>query len=88
MSYGMAMNDPLSVKLRRELQAVAIDSTIYAVAKLCLTMHPAFVYEVCFNDATPLLTYKAMEKTSIDVLPSKNQALCKYCTLASKLKHC
>ena len=26
--------------------------------------------------------------TSIDVLPSKNQALCKYCTLASKLKHC
>ena len=28
------------------------------------------------------------EVTSIDVLPSKNQALCKYCTLASKLKHC
>ena len=26
-------------------------------------------------------------KTSIDVLPSKNQALCEYCTLASKLKH-
>ena len=27
-------------------------------------------------------------ETSIDVLPSKNQAPCKYCTLASKLKHC
>ena len=25
-------------------------------------------------------------QTSIDVLPSKNQALCKYCTLASKFK--
>ena len=23
-----------------------------------------------------------------DVLPSKNQELCDYCTLASKLKHC
>ena len=27
-------------------------------------------------------------KTSIDVLPSKNQAPCKYCTHVSKLKHC
>ena len=54
----MAVNDPLSVKL----WAAVIDNTIYAVAKLCLTMHPAFVYGVCFNDATPLLTYKAMEK--------------------------
>ena len=27
-------------------------------------------------------------ETSIDVLPSKNQALCDYCTLVSKLKHC
>ena len=26
--------------------------------------------------------------TSIDVLPSKNQALCEYCTHVSKLKHC
>ena len=28
------------------------------------------------------------KKTSIDVLPSKNQALCEYCTHLSKLKHC
>jgi len=27
-------------------------------------------------------------KTSIDVLPSKNQALCEYCTHVSKLKDC
>ena len=60
----MAVNDPLSVKLR----AAAIDSTIYAVAKLCLTMHPAFVYRVCFNDATPLLTYKAMEKIKLSLV--------------------
>ena len=26
--------------------------------------------------------------TSIDILPSKNQALCDYCTLVSKLKRC
>ena len=26
--------------------------------------------------------------TRIDVLPSKNQALCEYCTLVSKQKHC
>ena len=26
-------------------------------------------------------------ETSIDVLPSKNKALCDYCTLPSKLKH-
>ena len=26
--------------------------------------------------------------TSINVLPSQNQALCEYCTLVSKLKHC
>ena len=34
------------------------------------------------------LRYNMLFLTSIDVLPSKNQALCKYCTLASKLKHC
>ena len=27
-------------------------------------------------------------KTSINVLPSKNQVLSEYCTLVSKLKHC
>ena len=27
-------------------------------------------------------------KTSIDVLPSKNQAMCEYCTLVIKLKDC
>ena len=26
--------------------------------------------------------------TSIDVIPSKNQTLCEYCTHVSKLKHC
>ena len=45
----MTVNDPLSVKLR----AASIDSAIYAVAKLCLTMHPAFVYGVCFNERNP-----------------------------------
>ena len=33
-------------------------------------------------------TVKQLNITSIDVLPSKNQALCEYCTLVSKLKHC
>ena len=27
-------------------------------------------------------------QTSVDVLPSKNQALCEYCTHSNKLKHC
>ena len=27
-------------------------------------------------------------QTSIDVLPSKNQALCEYCTHVSKPRHC
>ena len=27
-------------------------------------------------------------ETSIDVLQSKNQALCEYCTHVNKLKHC
>ena len=67
--YGR-LNDPLSVKLR----AVVIASTIYAVAMLCLTMHvhPAFVYGVCFNlgfnDATPLLTYKATEEIKLNLV--------------------
>ena len=26
--------------------------------------------------------------TRVDVLPSKNQALCEYCTLVGTLKHC
>ena len=30
----------------------------------------------------------ALCRTSIDVPPSKNQALCEYCTLVSKLEHC
>ena len=42
-TYDMTVNDPLSVKL----WAAVIDNTIYAVAKLCLTMHPAFIYGVC-----------------------------------------
>ena len=32
--------------------------------------------------------FKEMKKTSINVLPSKNQALCEYYTLVSKFKHC
>ena len=35
-----------------------------------------------------IFMYVHNKVTSIDVLPSKNQALCKYYTLASKLKHC
>ena len=35
-----------------------------------------------------IYTYVTEFATSIDVLPSKNQALCDYCTLVSKLKHC
>ena len=27
-------------------------------------------------------------QTSIDVLPSKNQALCEFCTRVNQLKHC
>ena len=27
-------------------------------------------------------------EASIDAQPSENQALCEYCTLESKLKHC
>ena len=33
------------------------------------------------------LTNTVDQETSIDVLPSKNQALSEYCTLVSKLKH-
>ena len=33
----------------------------------------------------PQIIYRG---TSTDVLPSKNQVLCEYCTLVSKLKHC
>ena len=39
-------------------------------------------------EAVRIQVKQGEEITSIDVLPSKNQALCKYCTLASKLKHC
>ena len=28
------------------------------------------------------------QQKSIDVLPSKNQALCKFCTHVNQLKHC
>ena len=34
------------------------------------------------------VTHQSMLKTSIDVLPSKNQVLGEYCTHVSKLKHC
>jgi len=41
-----------------------------------------YTSKVTFDYALPKIF------TSIDVLPSKNQALCEYCTLKSKLKHC
>ena len=60
-------------------------------------------YQQCFNShgarfldgRTSLLVFPNQTclsfttgETSIDVLPSKNQALCEYYTLVSKLKHC
>ena len=35
-----------------------------------------------------VLSNFTIEQTSIDVLPSKNQALYEYCTHVSKLKYC
>ena len=43
---------------------------------ICRLTVPAAIFSYCIT------------KTSIDVLPSKNQALCEYCTYVSKLKHC
>ena len=40
------------------------------------------------TDAVDRLSNETKMKTSIDVVPSKNQALCESCTLVSKLKHC
>ena len=34
-----------------------------------------------------LKSIKGLLETSIDVLPSKNQELCEYCTHVSKAKH-
>ena len=34
------------------------------------------------------LVSRVQVKTSTDVLPSKNQALCEFCTRVNQLKHC
>ena len=43
-----------------------------------------------YNNITVYCLYfgNCTVKTSIDVVPSKNQALCEFCTHVSKLKHC
>ena len=43
--------------------------------------------EVTFHICVPIKCL-SLNKTSIDVLPSKNQEVCEYCTHVSKLKHC
>ena len=35
-----------------------------------------------------IMSKSIQEQTSIDVLPSKNQALCEFCTHVNQLKHC
>ena len=56
-------------------------------ATLSLISEQTYKKIIPVKAAPHLVDLKAQLK-SIDVLPSKNQALCKYCTLVSKLKHC
>ena len=48
-------------------------------------------YSLIYHTLNKLLSglkrFKNTLLTTINVLPSKNQALCEYCTLVSKLKH-
>ena len=58
----------------------------YSVASIIMAENNFVTLLKCF--ITNVLKYKAHLKTSIDVLPFKNQVLHEFCTLVSKLKHC
>ena len=51
----------------------------------CGTVSTPIIYQLY---SETLHRYTKLKITSNDVIPSKNQALCKYCSLVSKLKHC
>ena len=52
------------------------------IAVLCTT------YVILSSEYNTLHCMQSTYETSIDVLPSKNQVLCEYCTHVNQLKHC
>ena len=88
---------PLHVLTRKgaQFQWTAECEVAFETLKDKLLTPPVLVYPKTLslklmpaNRALVPYYHNVKKTTSIDVLPSKNQALCKYCILASKLKHC
>ena len=76
-TYVLIASYPYMYKNLWTLIILALEDFSHSTNKILTT-----VYKICV--ATPLY----VSITSIDVLPSKNQALCEFCTRVNQLKHC
>ena len=72
------------IKLLEQLRMYIDSSNVYMYIRTYVQTRNIFLSGIL----AAINSYVMHTDTSIDVLPSKNEALCEYCEFESKLSHC